>query len=103
MVEVLLQRGTDLLFWDELQVKAAAGREIRTDCVEKSAWKKPGEYFVRVRVDEGSSWKDLDTVERAQNHAYDENAFMNVIVFISKSGEYTFRTFDENYSCGAPE
>lgn len=102
IVEVLLQRGTDLLFWDELQVKAAEEREIQSDCVEKEAWEEPGQYFVRARFDGDSSWIGLNTIKQARDHAYEEESFMNIVIFISKSGGREFRTFNENFRCGTP-
>lgn len=102
IVKVLLQRGTDLLFWDGLQVKAAGEREIRTNCVEKQEWEKPGQYFVRARFDGESSWKELNTIKQARDNAYEEDSFMNIIIYISRSGDYAFRTFNENFECGAP-
>lgn len=103
IVEVLLQRGTDLLFWDELQVRAAGEREIQSQCVEKEAWEEPGQYFVRARFDGDSSWIGLSTIKQARDHAYEEDSFMNIIIYISRSGDYAFRTFNENFECGAPE
>ena len=99
VVEVLLQRGTDLLFWDELQMKGDR-RGIHTECVKKKAWEEPGHYFVRARLDDRSSWIEMDTISRARKYAYYENEFMNVFINISDSGELSFRTFDEShYKC----
>ena len=74
VVEVLLQRGTDLLFWDELRVEATDEQELYTECVEKDAWEEPGQYFVRARFENRSSWIELDAVARVQENAMKKTA-----------------------------
>ncbi len=92
-----------MLFWDELQVETAKKNEMQINCVEEKAWEEPGQYYIRVRLDNQSTWSELSTAKQAQEHAYEEGDFMNIIIFISKSGEQTFRTYDENFQCGPPE
>ncbi len=103
VASVVLQQGTDLLFWNELQVKAGGGNEMQVDCVEEKRWEKPGQYYIRVRLDNQSSWSELRTAKQAQEHAYKDGDFMNVIIYISQSGEQTFRTYNENVDCGPPQ
>ena len=99
VVEVLVQRGTDLLFWQEFRLRAAGRNEIVSQCVQKQSWERPGQYFIRGRLDARSSWIELDTIPRAQKYAYSENGYMNVDILITKSGDYHFQTYNENFDC----
>jgi len=103
VVSVLLQRGTDLLFWDELHVEATGEREIYTNCVERKEWEEPGQYFVRAQLDDDSSWIELDTITQARQHAYEEEDYMNVRILIPDARGYSFQTYNENYECGPPQ
>lgn len=62
VVEVLVQRDTELLFWDEFRLRAAGENEIVSQCVQKQPWEEPGQYFIRGRLDDRSSWIELDTI-----------------------------------------
>lgn len=103
VVTVLLQRGAELLFWDELPVEETGEREIYTNCVERDEWEEPSQYFVRARLDDDSSWIELDTVAQAREHAYEEQEYMNIRILVPNDGDYGFQTYDENYECGSPQ
>lgn len=99
VVEVLVQRDTELLLWEEFRLQAAGENEIVTQCVQKRPWEDPGQYFIRSRLDDRSSWIELDTIARAREHAYREEGYMNVDILVTESGDYHFQTHNENFDC----
>ena len=98
VVEILVQRGTELLFWDQFRLRAAGENEIVSQCVQKKSWERPGQYFIRSRLDDRSSWIELETIPRARKHAYTEKGYMNVDIHI-KSDHFHYHTYNENFNC----
>ena len=78
-IEVLVERGGDIVYWSEFTLQSETQRIIISECADNLPWDGRGQYLVRARLENSTSWVTIDPVEEARHQVdYTESHRMKI-------------------------